>query len=78
VTGSTPEPASPYHSGDTKESIMANVIVATYEETEARLRNKPYRSFTPLRSRKYTERLLKKASEETSSNSKDDKSTKEK
>jgi hypothetical protein len=57
---------------------MAKVIEATYEETEARLRNEPYRIFTPLRSRKYTERLLKKASEETSSNSKDDKSTKEK
>ena len=57
---------------------MANVIEATYEETEARLRNEPYRSFTPLRSRKYTERLLKKASEKTSSNSKDDKYSKEK
>jgi hypothetical protein len=57
---------------------MANVIVATYEETEARLRNEPYRSFTPLRSRKYTERLLKKTSEKASSNSKNDKSTKEK
>jgi hypothetical protein len=57
---------------------MAKVIVATYEETEARLRNEPYRSFTPLRSRKYTERLLKKASRKTSSNSKDDKNSKEK
>ena len=57
---------------------MANAIVATYEETEARLRNEPYRSFTPLRSRKYTERLLKKTSEKTSSHSKDDKSSKEK
>ena len=57
---------------------MANIIIATYEETEARLRNEPYRSFTPLRSRKYTERLLKKASEKTSSHSKDDKSSKEK
>ena len=50
---------------------MAKVI-------EARNRNQPYRIFTPLRSRKYTERLLKKASEETSSNSKDDRSSKEK
>jgi hypothetical protein len=57
---------------------MAKVIEATYEETETRLRNEPYRIFTPLRSRKYTERLLKKASEKTSSNSKDDESTKEK
>ena len=57
---------------------MAKVIEATYEETEARNRNQPYRIFTPLRSRKYTERLLKKASEKTSSNSKDDKSSKEK
>jgi hypothetical protein len=57
---------------------MAKVIEATYEETEARNKNQPYRIFTPLRSRKYTERLLKKASEKTSSNSKDDKSTKEK
>jgi hypothetical protein len=57
---------------------MAKVIEATYEETEVRNRNQPYRIFTPLRSRKYTERLLKKASEKTSSNSKDDKSTKEK
>ena len=65
MTGSPPEPASQYHSGDIKEPIMAKVIVATYEETEARLRNEPYRSFTPLRSRKYTERLLKKASEKT-------------
>ena len=57
---------------------MAKVIEATYEETEARLRNEPYRSFTPLRSRKYTERLLKKAPEKTSSPSKDAKSSKEK
>jgi hypothetical protein len=57
---------------------MARIIERTYEETGARNRNQPYRIFTPLRSRKYTERLLKKASEETSSNSKDDKSTKEK
>ena len=40
-------------------------IEATYEETEARNRNKPYRIFTPLRSRKYTERLLKNTSEKT-------------
>ena len=53
-------------------------IEATYEETEARNRNEPYRIFTPLRSRKYAERLLKKTSEKTSSNSKDDKSSKEK
>ena len=51
-------------------------IEATYEE--ARNRNEPYRIFTPLRSKKYTERLLKKTSEKTSSNSKDDKSSKEK
>ena len=57
---------------------MAKVIEATYEETEARLRNEPYRSFTPLRSRKYTESLLMKASEKTSSNSKDDKYSNEK
>ena len=57
---------------------MANVIVATYEETEARLRNEPYRIFTPLRSRKYTERLHKKTSGKTSSHSKDDKSSKKK
>ena len=57
---------------------MANVIEATYEDTEARNRNQPYRIFTPLRSRKYTERLLNKASEKTSSHSKDDKSSKEK
>ena len=57
---------------------MARIIERTYEETEARNRNKPYRIFTPLRSRKYTERLLKKTSEKTSSNSKNDKSTKEK
>ena len=57
---------------------MANVIEATYEETEARNRNQPYRIFTPLRSRKYTERLLKKTSEKASSHSKDDKSSKEK
>jgi hypothetical protein len=57
---------------------MANIIEATYEETEARLRNETYRSFTPLRSKKYTERLLKKNSGKTSSNSKDDKSSKEK
>jgi hypothetical protein len=65
-------------SGDIKEPIMANVIEATYEETEARNRNQPYRIFTPLRSRKYTERLLKKTSEKASSHSKDDKSSKEK
>jgi hypothetical protein len=57
---------------------MAKVIEATYEETEARNRNQPYRILTPLRSRKYTERLLKKASEKTSSNSKDDKYSNEK
>jgi hypothetical protein len=57
---------------------MAKVIEATYEETEARLRNEPYRIFTPLRSRKYAERLLKKISEKTSSNSNDDKRSKEK
>ena len=57
---------------------MAKVIEATYEETESRNRDEPYRIFTPLRSRKYTERLLKKISEKTSSNSTDDKSSKEK
>ena len=44
---------------------MAKVIEATYEETETRNRNQPYRIFTPLRSRKYTERLPKKTSEKT-------------
>ena len=57
---------------------MAKIIEATYEEAEARLRNEPYRIFTSLRSRKYIERLLKKTSGKTSSNSKDDKSSKEK
>ena len=57
---------------------MAKVIEATYEETEARNSSQPYRIFTPLRSRKYTERLLKKTSEKTSSNPKDDKYSKEK
>ena len=40
-------------------------IEATYEGTEARNRNEPYRIFPPLRSRKYTERLLKNTSEKT-------------
>ena len=57
---------------------MARIIEATYEETEARLRNEPYRIFTPLRSRKYTQSLLKKTSEKTSSDSKDNKKSKEK
>ena len=57
---------------------MAKVIEATYEETEARNKNQPYRIFTPLRSRKYTERLHKKTSGKTSSHSKDDKYSKEK
>ena len=57
---------------------MANVIEATYEETEARNRNQPYRIFTPLRSRKYTERSPKKTSEKASSHSKDDRYSKEK
>ena len=49
---------------------MAKVIEATYEETESRNRDEPYRIFTPLRSRKNTERLLKKTSKKTSSDSK--------
>ena len=56
---------------------MAEVIDATYEETEARNRNEPYRIFTPLRSRKYTEGLLKKTSEKTTPDSKDKKEAKD-
>ena len=55
---------------------MAKVIERTYEETKARLRNEPYRIFTPLRSRKYTQSLLKKTSEKTSSDFKDNKKSK--
>ena len=51
---------------------MARIKIATYEETEARNRNETYRVFTPLRSRKYTESLLKKTSEKTLSDSKDE------
>ena len=57
---------------------MARIIEATYEETEARLRNEPYRIFTPIRSRKYNQSLLKKTSGKTSSDSKVDKKSKEK
>tara|TARA_B100000315_G_scaffold154171_1_gene142700 strand:+ start:441 stop:614 length:174 start_codon:yes stop_codon:yes gene_type:complete len=57
---------------------MARIIERTYEETEERLRNEPYRIFTPLRSRKYTQSLLKKTSDKTSSDSKGEKKSKEK
>ena len=33
---------------------MARIIERTYEETEERNRNMPWRMFTPLRSKKYT------------------------
>ena len=33
---------------------MARIIERTYEETEERNRNMPWRVFTPLRSKKYT------------------------
>jgi hypothetical protein len=57
---------------------MARIIERTYEETEERNRNTPWRVFTPLRSRKYNQSLLKKTSEKTSSDSKDNKKSKKK
>jgi len=44
------------------------VRIASYEETVEHLKNEPYRIVSPKRSRKYTESLRKRRTEQTSSN----------
>ena len=42
---------------------MAKLIIASYEETEERLKNAPFQIVSPLRSRRSMERLRKRQDE---------------